>query len=288
MLFGSAAWPTADKLRAAHDARPKPEAAVYPGGAWIRPPIPDLFVEWLRGQIRARESYFIVPEQSPEQGVFQWTTFRLLPSEITDSEAEADWIVFHDQTPGARYRDAAAFLTDPPLRRGLRRGEEAFALRATGGPVLVHLLLLAAGLGVTAATGVVRLTLRDIAFGAGLAYLTGLAGVMLVGIALLSFGLPFTLPLFVVTAVVIAVGGIVVALKRRAKRLPSSARRVAGAAYGQPEVWIAGVVLYSLHAPGAGRRVELGGRRPIQVGRVVDLDAKSAAARELRHAPGGV
>ena len=99
MLFGERRL--ADRRPAAcrAQARPKPEAAVYQGGASIRPPIDYLFVEWLRGQIRARESYFIVPEQSPEQGVFQWTTFRLLPSEITDSEAEADWIVFHGQTP---------------------------------------------------------------------------------------------------------------------------------------------------------------------------------------------
>ena len=111
---------------------------------------------------------------------------------------------------------------------------------------------------------------------------------MLAGIALLSFGLPFTLPLFVVSAVVIAVGGIVVALRRRAKRPPSSARRVAARGLRQARALDRGRCACRLHAPGAGRRVELGGRRPGEVGRVVDLDTKGAAARELRHAAGGV
>ena len=108
---------------------------------------------------------------------------------------------------------------------------------------MVHLLLLLAGLGVTAATGVLRLTLRDLAFGAGLAYLAGLAGVMLVGIALLSFGLPFTLPLFVVSAVAVGAGGIAVALWRRSKRPHSSAAPVAHAVSPKSERWIAGATL---------------------------------------------
>lgn len=78
-------------------------------------------------------------------------------------------------------------------------------MRATVGPILAHLVLLAAGYGVLYTVGELRRpTLgRMVAIG-GLAYLSGMSVVMIVLITLVVIGVPLSLPLYVVVCVVTA------------------------------------------------------------------------------------
>jgi hypothetical protein len=78
-------------------------------------------------------------------------------------------------------------------------------MRATFGPILLHLLILLAGLGLLRAGGVVprAFSTRALAAG-GLAYLCGLAAVLTLSILLLALGGPFNLATFVVICLLLA------------------------------------------------------------------------------------
>jgi hypothetical protein len=81
-------------------------------------------------------------------------------------------------------------------------------MRLELGPVIANLLLLAAGLGIVNAVGVLAPTLRGLLAVTGLAYLAGVSLVMIVGIALLTVGVAFTLPAFTAVSVLVAVFGL--------------------------------------------------------------------------------
>jgi hypothetical protein len=81
-------------------------------------------------------------------------------------------------------------------------------MRLELGPVVANLLLLAAGFGIVNAIGVLAPTLRGLLAVTGLAYLAGVSLVMIVGIALLTVGVAFTLPAFTAVALLIAVLGL--------------------------------------------------------------------------------
>lgn len=82
------------------------------------------------------------------------------------------------------------------------------------GPVLVNLLMLAAGLGLLYALGIPERSPLGALAAAGLGYLSGVAAVLLAGIALLTVGVPFTLVTFVAVALAVALAGAFVAIKR--------------------------------------------------------------------------
>jgi hypothetical protein len=75
-------------------------------------------------------------------------------------------------------------------------------------------LLTLAGLGVVVGSGMVRPTLGEALPALGLAYLAGVCAVMLVGIAVISAGASFDLPLFTAVCLMIGAGGFSVAARR--------------------------------------------------------------------------
>src|SRR4029079_2667147 len=81
-------------------------------------------------------------------------------------------------------------------------------MRTELGQAAVDVLLLLAGFGVLNAFGLVRPTFRGVAGATGLAFLTGLSAVMLIGIVLLVLGSAFRLPLFVGVSLVVAAAGL--------------------------------------------------------------------------------
>jgi hypothetical protein len=83
-------------------------------------------------------------------------------------------------------------------------------MRVELGSIVANLLLLAAGFGILNFTGVRTPTLRALLAATGLAYLAGLALVMIVGIALLTVGVPFTLPTFTAVSIIVGVSGFAV------------------------------------------------------------------------------
>src|SRR4051812_7204395 len=107
--------------------------------------------------------------------------------------------------------------------QGLRAHRAACARPPAGGAARmrvelgiagVTVLLILAGQGVLLALGVTRLDARTLAASSGLAYLAGVASTMLLGILLLALGVTFSLPLFVVVALLLATSGAVVPLRR--------------------------------------------------------------------------
>jgi hypothetical protein len=81
-------------------------------------------------------------------------------------------------------------------------------MRTELGPAAADILLLLAGFGVLNATGLIRPTLREFVAATGLAFLTGLSVVMLIGIIFLCLGSSFRLPIFVIVSLGVAIAGL--------------------------------------------------------------------------------
>jgi hypothetical protein len=64
---------------------------------------PDLrvgFADWIRGRLKGGDSFYIVPPKArAEPGIYQWFTYRLLPSVASESPDGADWLIFYDTSP---------------------------------------------------------------------------------------------------------------------------------------------------------------------------------------------
>jgi hypothetical protein len=66
------------------------------------------FTEWLRRQIPAGSTFYLAQTSPPDDGRYQWITYRLLPDLAVDNPARAAWIVFYDVDPrGGRYAGVA-------------------------------------------------------------------------------------------------------------------------------------------------------------------------------------
>jgi len=85
-------------------------------------------------------------------------------------------------------------------------------VRVNAGPIAADALFTLAGYGVLNAIGFLRASIWDFLAAVGLAFLAGLSFVLLVGIALLTIGIPFRLPAFVAVSLVTAALGL--ALRR--------------------------------------------------------------------------
>ena len=83
-------------------------------------------------------------------------------------------------------------------------------MRVNAGPIAADALFTLAGYGVLNAIGFLRATLWDFLAAVGLAFLAGLCFVLMLGIALLTVGIPFRLPAFVAVSLVTAVLGLAV------------------------------------------------------------------------------
>lgn len=85
-------------------------------------------------------------------------------------------------------------------------------MRVNTGPIAADALFTLAGYGVLNAIGFLRATLWDFVAAVGLAFLAGLCFVLMLGIALLTVGIPFRLPAFIVVSLATTVLGL--ALRR--------------------------------------------------------------------------
>lgn len=66
------------------------------------PPEPGLqsaFAEWIRMRIHPGDSIYLVPSTTRDEAVYQWFTYRLLPSFQTTEPEQADWLIFYGTTP---------------------------------------------------------------------------------------------------------------------------------------------------------------------------------------------
>jgi len=58
------------------------------------------FADWLRRRLGAGDSFYLVPAKArAEPAVYQWFTYRLLPSIASESPDGADWLIFYGTTP---------------------------------------------------------------------------------------------------------------------------------------------------------------------------------------------
>jgi hypothetical protein len=73
----------------------QPELAGVPA----QPGFQTGFAEWIRERIKPGDHFFLV-SGTPNDGVYQWFTFRLLPSLMTEPQ-QADWLIFYDTNPRA-------------------------------------------------------------------------------------------------------------------------------------------------------------------------------------------
>jgi hypothetical protein len=94
----------------------------------------------------------------------------------------------------------------------------------------VTVLFVVAGLGILLANGLVDLRARSLLAASGLAYLTGVAGTLLLGILLLALGAELTLPVFLLLALALGAGGAVLAWRRGRPPAAEPARNEASSA----------------------------------------------------------
>jgi hypothetical protein len=76
---------------------PQEQAAV--AGAPREPGFQTAFAEWIRGRIHSGDPIYLVPSTTRDEAVYQWFTYRLLPSFQTTEPEQADWLIFYGTTP---------------------------------------------------------------------------------------------------------------------------------------------------------------------------------------------
>ncbi len=76
-----------------------PEQAAIAGAAAAESGLQSSFAEWIRARIGPDSHFYLVPSPTQDVAVYQWFTYRLLPSLATDEPKKADWLVFYGITP---------------------------------------------------------------------------------------------------------------------------------------------------------------------------------------------
>ena len=76
-----------------------PEQAAIAGAAAAESGLQSSFAEWIRARIGPDSRFYLVPSPTQDVAVYQWFTYRLLPSMATDEPQKADWLVFYGVTP---------------------------------------------------------------------------------------------------------------------------------------------------------------------------------------------
>jgi len=76
------------------------EKAAAAGAVLADPNLRTGFADWLRRRLKAGDRFYIVPTKArAEPAVYQWFTYRLLPSVASESPGDADWLIFYDTSP---------------------------------------------------------------------------------------------------------------------------------------------------------------------------------------------
>jgi hypothetical protein len=68
-------------------------------GAPAEPGLQVAFAEWIRAQLKPGDSFYLVPSPTRDEAVYQWFTYRLIPSLMTEKPEQADWLVFYGINP---------------------------------------------------------------------------------------------------------------------------------------------------------------------------------------------
>ena len=68
-------------------------------GAPTEPGLQVGFAEWIRSRIKPGDRFYLVPSPTRDEAVYQWFTYRLLPSLMTEKPEQADWLVFYGINP---------------------------------------------------------------------------------------------------------------------------------------------------------------------------------------------
>jgi hypothetical protein len=76
-----------------------PEQAVLTGAAAAEGGMNSSFAEWIRARIPPNTRFYLVPSPTRDVAVYQWFTYRLLPSLATDEPQKADWLIFYGISP---------------------------------------------------------------------------------------------------------------------------------------------------------------------------------------------
>jgi hypothetical protein len=90
-----------------------PEQAVVAGAAAAESGLQSSFAEWIRPRIGPNSRFYLVPSPTQDVAVYQWFTYRLLPSLATDEPQKADWLIFYGIAPAKA--GLAAQLEGAPL-----------------------------------------------------------------------------------------------------------------------------------------------------------------------------
>ena len=58
------------------------------------------FADWIRRRLKAGDSFYLVPATArADPAVYQWFTYRLIPSVESKRPDGADWLIFYDTSP---------------------------------------------------------------------------------------------------------------------------------------------------------------------------------------------
>jgi hypothetical protein len=58
------------------------------------------FADWIRRRLKPGDTFYIVPAKArADPAVYQWFTYRLVPSIASEGPDGADWLIFYDTSP---------------------------------------------------------------------------------------------------------------------------------------------------------------------------------------------
>lgn len=69
------------------------------GGTLAEPGLQVGFAEWIRARLKPGDRFYLVPSPTRDDAVYQWFTYRLHPSLMTEKPEQADWLVFYGIEP---------------------------------------------------------------------------------------------------------------------------------------------------------------------------------------------
>jgi xanthosine utilization system XapX-like protein len=98
IAFWGHAWQNGKSFRA---QRTQWRAVAQPAivGAPAEPGFQAGFAEWIRSRLEPGDRFYLVPSPTRDEAVYQWFTYRLIPSLVTEKPEQADWLIFYGINP---------------------------------------------------------------------------------------------------------------------------------------------------------------------------------------------
>jgi hypothetical protein len=102
LFFWAHVWSTTDRFwsdRSSWTRLPREQGAAA-GAVAANADLRVGFADWIRRRLKTGDSFFLVPAKArADPAVYQWFTYRLLPSVSSERPGEADWLIFYDTSP---------------------------------------------------------------------------------------------------------------------------------------------------------------------------------------------